>query len=68
MGFNQNATGNYYSLGKDKDSLPNYDLGAIIACAMSSNMYLSGLAEVEYLNLAQNLKPFNDWFKKSDIH
>ena len=29
---------------------------------MSSNLYLSGLAEVDYLNLANNLKPVDDWF------
>ena len=51
MGFNQNAVGDYYTQGKDRDFAPNYDLSAIIACALSSNLYLNGLAEADYLNL-----------------
>ena len=43
MGFNQNAVGDFYTQAKDKDVAPNYDLSSIIACAMTSNLYLYGL-------------------------
>ena len=35
------------------------DLAALIASALSSNLYLNGLAELEYLNLQQNMKLFD---------
>ena len=50
-GFNQNAV-NDFSTGNDKDGNPSYDLGAIIACVMTSNLYLSGLANADYLNMS----------------
>ena len=37
----------------------------MIACALTSNFYLTGLVEVDYLNLAQNMKPVDDWFKQT---
>ena len=38
------------------------DLAALIASALSSNLYLNGLAELEYLNLPANIKPFDGKF------
>ena len=60
-----NSTGDYYTM--NKDSTPNYDLGAMIACALSSNLYLNGLSDSEYVNLSSNLKPIDDWFKKANV-
>ena len=34
------------------------DLAAIIASALSSNLYLNGLAHLDYLNLPASMKPF----------
>lgn len=34
------------------------DLASIIASALSSNLYLNGLAYLDYLNLPANMKPF----------
>ena len=60
-GFNQNTI-NDISTGNDKDGNPSYDLGAIIACVMSSNLYLNGLANADYLNMPQNLRKVEDWY------
>ena len=38
------------------------DIASIIASALSSNLYLNGLAYLDYLDLPQNLKPFNGHF------
>lgn len=38
------------------------DLAALIASALSSNLYLNGLAELEYLDLPANIQPFDGNF------
>lgn len=38
------------------------DLAALIASALSSNLYLNGLAELDYLNLPANMKPYDGNF------
>ena len=38
------------------------DLSAIIASALSSNLYLNGLMHLEYLNLQAYMKPYNGKF------
>ena len=55
-GFNENCT-RLIKLdgGGGKTRL---DLAALIASALSSNLYLNGLAHLDYLNLPANLKPF----------
>ena len=40
----------------------NMDLSAIIASALSSNLYLNGLMHLEYLNMQAYTKPFNGQF------
>ncbi len=59
-GFNQNCT----ELVKIKSvkNKKQLDISALIACALNSNLYLSGLAYLDYLNLPANIKPFNGQF------
>lgn len=41
------------------------DLASVIASAMSSNLYLDGLAYLDYLNMQSLIKPFNGKFISS---
>lgn len=60
-GFNQNAIELIkHSNGTGKKK--SMDLAAIIASALSSNLYLNGLAHLDYLNLPATMKPFNGKF------
>ena len=63
-GFNQNAI----DLGTiDKGSQkPIFDFSSMIACALSSNLYLNGLNHLDYLSMQANVKPFNGNFMSSD--
>ena len=38
----------------------------MIACALSSNLYLNGLCHMDYLGMQANIKPFNGDFVSSD--
>ena len=63
-GFNQNAIELIKFKGLDgKDAL---DLAAIIASALSSNLYLNGLAHLDYLSMPANTKPFNGKFRSKE--
>ena len=55
-GFNQNAI-ELIKLG-DPGTKQSLDLAAIIASALSSNLYLNGLAHLDYVGLPANMKPF----------
>ena len=59
-GFNKNAIDlvKFEGTGNKK----SMDLSAIIASALSSNMYLNGLMHLEYLNMQAYTKPFNGKF------
>ena len=59
-GFNKNAIELVKFEGTGGKT--NMDLSAIIASALSSNLYLTGLMHLEYLNMQAYIKPFNGHF------
>lgn len=62
-GFNSNATELVkLNLTSKKKTM---DLASVIASAMSSNLYLNGLAYLDYLNMQSLIKPFNGKFIQS---
>lgn len=63
-GFNQNCI----EMIKFKNSKGKVqiDIAGLIASALSSNLYLNGLTHLNYLNLPDNIKPFNGQFLNSD--
>ena len=65
-GFNQNAI-ELIKLG-DPGTKQSLDLAAIIASALSSNLYLNGLAHLDYVGLPANMKPFTGKLIKSNNH
>lgn len=50
---------------ENKVSVNNQDIGSIIAYALNSNLYVSGLAKVEYMQIQENIKVFRD--RPSDL-
>ena len=55
-GFNQNCV-KLIKFGEG--SKKNMDLSALIACALSSNLYLNGLTHLEYLNMQDQIHPYD---------
>jgi len=49
---------------ENRISVDNNDIGSIIAYAQNSNLYITGLQRIEYMNIQQNLKGFSE--KDSD--
>ena len=43
-----------------------FDFSSMIACALSSNLYLNGLNHLDYLGMQANVKPFNGNFASSN--
>lgn len=41
------------------------DFASLIASALSSNLYLNGLSDLEYLNLNNSVKPYNGIFSSN---
>jgi hypothetical protein len=35
------------------------DLSSLIAHALNSNLYITALANIDYMNLENNIKPYN---------